>query len=243
VSFSGAVVALLLGWLLGTALAVGIILLVVDLVRRWPRLHRMDRPAIVMSSSLGAILMVVGFLLFAVTGPAAAQTYNITWSQADAPNGKADAPFAGNGQKASVSTTVRDGAFSNVTVQMVSCSDTPGAGGSAAAISYELFKDNASIAKGTAPCSQGEVKAVALHKHADAGQAQGDSPAAAEKAAYSAHGYGNATKHTFRLEFSWSRAAGPLPNLPVGGSQFAGRMGIDVQQWKATANLPTEAGK
>jgi len=208
-----------------------------------PSRAEMDRPATAVAASLGVLLIVVGVLLFAVSTPAAGTTFNIAWTQATAPGGSKDAPFAGNGQTASVTVTVRDGLFSNVTVTMPACSDTPGVGGSAATVSWQLFKDNASMAdKATAPCRQGNVRTFALHKHADVGQADGATAGDAQKSAYTSGGYSNAT-HTFRLDFSWSRAAGTLPTLPVGGSQFAGRMGIQVQEWKATANLPQGASK
>lgn len=201
----------------------------------------MDRPATAAAASLGVVLIAAGVLLFVATAPAAAKTFTIAWTQTAAPGGSKDAPFAGNGQKASVPVTV-SGALSNVTVKMAACSDTPGLGGSPAAITYELFKDNKSVAQGSAPCQQGNVKTLQLHPHPDAGKADGADAAAAETAAYGAKGYSNAT-HTFRLDFSWSRPAGTVPTLPVGGAQFAGRMGIEVQEWKATANLPQGASK
>lgn len=237
-------------WTWWVLLALAVLLLAFTIpvvVRWWRRQHRMDRPAIAMSSSIGLVLIAVGILLFAATAPAAGQTYRIAWTQATAADGQKDTPFAGNGQKASTTVTVHDGLFSDVTVTMPACSDVPGPLGQPATISWELFKDNVSMGpdgKGQTPCTGGDVKTLPLHSHADVGTEKAASAGAAQAAAYAGDGaYHNATVHVFRLDFTYTRPASPAPPLPVGGSTLAGRMGIKVQEWKATANLPQEASK
>lgn len=196
----------------------------------------MDRPATVFTAVLGVALIATSlpFLLFDEGG---SQRYDIAWTQVV--DEAADAPFAGNGQPAEVELPAA-GMLANVTVVMESCNDSPNQVDPAATITWELFRDNVSLDSGSAPCQAGDVATVALGGHPDVGSIRAGSASEAQEQAYEADRDHENTTSVFRLEFSWSRTSTVPIGLPVGASTFAGRMGLEVKEWRATATEPQE---
>lgn len=200
----------------------------------------MDRPATVFAAVVGVALIAVS-LPFLITNEGGLERYNLAWRQVE--DGSADAPFAGNGQTATV-TLAASGLLSNITVTMLSCVDQRNLD-PPASITWTLFKDGASYDQGTASCPNnvGDVKTIALHGHPDKGSVTADSASGAEAKSYSDSRYPNAT-HEFRLEFRWSRTSNVPAGLPVGSSTFSGRMGLRADEWRVTANAQDqEVGK
>lgn len=196
----------------------------------------MDRPATVLVAVVGVALIATS-LPFLIADGGGSQRYDLAWQQVE--DGSADAPFAGNGQTATVTLTA-SGLLSNITVTMPSCLDQRNPVDPPASITWTLFRDGASYDQGTASCPNvGDVKTIALHGHPDKGSVTASSQSDAEDEAYSEPAYPNAT-HEFRLEFQWSRTSSVPPGLPVGGSTFSGRMGLRADEWRVTANAQGE---
>lgn len=194
----------------------------------------MDRPATVLAAVVGLVLIAASLPFLILDGGDDSQRYLITWSETQI--GQTDAAFGGPGAEIPATTMV-SGMVSNVTVTL-ECSDNRGPNNihPPVTITWELFEDNRSIRSGTTACTPGDVEKVNRTPQPDVGAATAESPGAAESTAYD-----NST-HTYRLEFTWTRPAGNVPGgLPVGQPTFAGRMGLDVEAWHATANEPEEA--
>lgn len=195
----------------------------------------LDRPATVLSASLGVVLIAVSILLFVFTGAGGGNPYDVSWGEVSAAKSESKT-FAGNGQSQQTAPVTTTGDLSNVTINMDSCSDTPAAGtGQPATIQWQLFKDGKQNATGTAACAPGKVTSIHLHDHPDVGQVKAGSPGDAQSDVWAGHT--NAT-HTFYLVFSYSRPADtvPVPGLPAASSTFAGRMSLEVTKWVAAVN-------
>jgi hypothetical protein len=203
----------------------------------------MDRPATVLSASLGVVLIAVSILLFVFVGGSAAKSYTVTWNQAEAGRSQPAAFASAAGTQAQTTPFTVHGDLSNVTVLMESCNDNRGAGNvaPAAAITWELFKDNASYKTGTAQCTAGDAYAFALHMHPDVGSVKAKSAPGAQDAVWAGHT--NQT-HTFYLKFQYARG-GNTNGLPIPGVQptFSGRMQVTVDKWVSAVNEPAEASK
>ena len=194
----------------------------------------MDRPATVLSASLGVVLIAVSIVLFLFVGDGDGTRYNIAWTEVEVAQG--DNTFAAQGTTQTASLTTPFAQVSNVTVTM-DCADTPGTPARPATVSWTLKEGSETLASGTAACaSDDEVQRVAIAPHADVGSVSAGSASEAEDEAYDA---GDNETRTFTLEFSYTRPAAPGGiGLPVGAPSINGGMGLVAEAWLATANEP-----
>lgn len=195
----------------------------------------MDRPATVTTALIGVVLIAVS-LPFLIDADGPATTYRITWTEV--PLAAADAPFAGQGQTATVPLTTPSALASNITVTMT-CADTPGVPARPATVSWTLKEGARTLDSGSMACANDdEVARINLTAQPDVGSVKAGSQSSAQEKAYEA---GENATRSFVLEFSYTRPASQLPGgLPVGQATIAGRMGLEAESWQATANEADE---
>lgn len=196
----------------------------------------MDRPATVLSASLGVVLIAISVLLFLFVGGGAGTTYDIAWSETQV--AQDDNTFAAQGTMQTASITTPFAIVSNVTITL-DCGDTPGTPARPATVAWTLKEGGQTLASGTTSCADNpEVDRVAIGPHPDVGSMKAGSASGAEEKSYAA---GTNATHTYTLEFQYTRPAAQVPNpLPVGQPSITGGMGLYAEAWHATANDPEE---
>lgn len=196
----------------------------------------MDRPATVLSASLGVLLIAISVLLFLFVGGSASTTYNIAWSESEVAS--EEGTFTGTSGE--VTLTTPSVQASNVTV-FSTCADTPGTPARPATVTWTLKEGSETLGTGTFACAANdEVARVAVGTHPDVGSMKAGSPSSAEQKSYA---LGDNETRTFVLTYSYTRPASPIPGgIPVGPQpSIAGGMGLTAEAWRAQASTPEEA--
>lgn len=181
----------------------------------------------------GLLLIGASALLYNTVLDEEGTIYSITWSEVE--TGSAQAVTGTAGATTTIRVPVTDVLPSNATITVGPCADSGAAPLSQpATISWTLFEGDEEKDAGTASCASAGPFVVALDRHPDVAVASARDPAAAEEKAYAA---GHSETVEFRLEFSWSRPAGPAP-LPLPNPAFAATVTLTIEEWVATANEP-----
>jgi hypothetical protein len=195
----------------------------------------MDRPASVTAAILGVVLIAITIPYFAFGGGGGGgNAYSITWTATTA--AEQQAPSGAANADAVVTVTVT-GQPAKALIEFDPCADAGGnAVQPAATITWTLREGSRQVGDpGTASCANNGPFSVDLGNHSDTAEANADSAGAAAKSAY---GNANHTA-TYTLTFRWSRPAGPAP-LPLPAAAFSTTGHLEIQTWRATANLPDQ---
>lgn len=196
----------------------------------------MDRPATILSASIGVVLIVVSILLFVYVGGGTSTRYDIAWSERQV--AVREQAFAASEQTITLPTP--SAMISNLTVSST-CNDTPGTPARPATVTWALKEGSTTLASGAnVPCAA-FTQRVPIEGHPDVGSAKAGSTGGAEAIAYAA---GDNETHTYTLVFTYSRAGGNVPpQLQVVPPAISGGMKFAADAWFATANEPAEVGR
>lgn len=198
-----------------------------------PSRSQMDRPAMVAATLIGVFLIVVSIPLYGLVGEGEGQEFSITWTESEA--GSDEAATGASGATTTVTVMVDDALPSNATVRREACVDGASPLGQPATITWTLYRGDERQDSGTFGCAGPSEERVAQNDRPDVGAVQASGSAAAQRQAYAR---GDNETVEYRLEFSWSRAGGPLP-LPV-QQPFTATLSLTIEEWTATANDPDQ---
>jgi len=195
----------------------------------------MDRPASVTAAILGVVLIGITIPYFAFGGGAGGDDYAITWSQADA--GSKEGPVGT--QVSRIEVPVGNVRASNLTVQFDPCNDNTVQGlYGDVTITFRVLDGTTEVASGTANCDNNGPFAFPLEAQPDVGEIAAGSASDALKSLWAANDDANRTT-TYVLEVSSQRGGSTVPvTPPAGGPSFSATARLEVQAWRATANVP-----
>lgn len=195
----------------------------------------MDRPASVTAAVLGLVLIGITIPYFLFGGGGGSQDYAISWSEAEASS--KEGPVGA--QVSRIEAPVSDVRASSLTVEFEPCDDNTVQGlYGAVTITFRLLDGTTEIDSGTATCGNSGPFNFPLAAQPDVGEFSADSSAEAIESLWAANRDANRTT-TYVLEVSSQRGGSTVPvTPPAGGPSFSATARLEVNAWRATANVP-----